>query len=222
VIGPETGVLNGVFPTLERGAIVVDFEENPRLYEMAYRSVENRLSRERRQPFGPLAPARIVNQVVKEMLPFKYAATQLILEKEAEARGIEAIGPADEIELSRFIGGGVCQHQTLFGASLLCLLQDRQDIGGTVSVRTEPPETDPGTRQHTWTRYTDGSRIIIDSAVHRTPVFAVEGLEVPIEPKRRFYLTDEELHELVEERDLTDVDARRLERAGLREPAVLR
>lgn len=222
IIGPDTGVLNGVLPTLEHGAIVVDFEENPQVYEMVYRSVANRLLHDRRQPPGSLDFARIVNQVVKTLLPFEDRLTDTLLRAEAEKRGLESIGPEDEIELSRFIGGGSCHHQTLLGASILSLLQERQGIEGTVSVRMEPPETDPATRQHTWTRYTNGRRIVVDSAVHRMSVFTIEGLETPIESKRRFYLTEEELQELVDKRDLTDVDIRRLQRVDLRGPAVLR
>ncbi len=219
VIGPDTPVLDGVFMSREGGAIVVDFAENPQLYEIGYRSVENRLSHGRVQPPPPIAVARIVNQVVKEMVPYEWERAQDILGGEAEARGLEAIGPADEVQLSWFVGSGNCHHQTLFGASLLSLLQERQDIGGVVSVQTEPPEIVPGaTRQHTWTRYTNGKRIIIDSALHKRPLFTLEELETPIEPRRRIFLTAEELREFVADDDLTPDDIRRLVAHGSMEP----
>lgn len=211
VIGAETEVLGGVFPSQRSGAVVVDFEENPGLYEAAYRRAERTLleagSRE------PLTIGRIVNVVVKDMMPYDEQAKREILRDEADSRGLDRLGPEDEIGLSRFIGGGVCIHQTLFGASLLSLLQERQGIGGTISIEEEPVEMAPPSRQHIWTRYSrDGERIVIDSALERMSMFR---LERPISEDDRRYLRPEELLEFVDYDDLAPVDLVRILNGGL-------
>jgi len=170
IIGPDTEILGGVF--LGRGAIVVDFEENPEGYESTYEALDAVLPEASEEP---LVIVQTINEVVRKVIPLDRVATRAVLKSEAEARGLPRIGSQDEIRLSKFIGvGGICHHQTLLGGTMLRLLQDRRGIGGTVSVEPGQLYKDVFDR-HVWLRYTHGDRrIIIDTGDNH--VTQIEGL----------------------------------------------
>lgn len=157
LIGPDTEILGGVF--LARGAIVVDFEENPAPYEALYDVVDKTL------PPGSedslLRTAEAVNWCVVKAVPYSPATTASVLKRQAEARGLQRIGLRDEIALSSFIeaGGGVCHHLTLVAGTMLRLLQDRREQQRSVSIDQAP--TSP--QAHAWVRYTEEEeRVIVD------------------------------------------------------------
>jgi hypothetical protein len=192
-------VLGGVF--FGRNAIVVDVEENPEPYELAYMSFEDALSDTSQVP--SLEVAQNVGHVVREMMPFSISNVRKVLRAEADARGLDRIRPKDEIGLSRFMGGGICQHQTLFTGALLCLAQERCGIEGSVSVEWEPSLSTPDPERHVWVRYTRGDEKIIVDDSNPTPVFK---LERPVASTDRIYLRPGETQEFVDESDLTPDD----------------
>jgi len=134
IIGPDTEVLGGVF--FGSGAIVVDYEENPWPYEEGYALVEDFLG-QRGVP-SPMDIGMAAGDAVDQLMPFSEKNVCQVLSAQATARNLKRIEREDEVNLSLFMGGGICHHQTLFGGSLIRLLQDRRDVGGTVSVEMSP------------------------------------------------------------------------------------
>ncbi len=193
IIREGTEVLGGVFHG--RNVIAVDFDENPDPYESAYRNFEGILPDA--SLVESLVLARHVVHAARQVMPFSPTNVRKTLRAEADARGLRRIREQDEVGLSRFVGGGTCQHQALFAGALLSLLQERRDIGGDVSVEWEPSglsAEDP--TRHIWVRYTkEDQRIILDDS---NPELAFV-LTRPVPPTDRVYVRPEEREELVDE-----------------------
>lgn len=204
IITPDTKVLGGVF--LGRGAVAVDFDEAPEAYERAYDAVDATLSEEEQE--SPLLTALALSRTVRNIIPYSLEEASRILKTAAQKSGMARLDQSHEIGLSQFIfKGGNCQHQTLIGAAMLELLQDKRNLRGEVSVEPDvmslPDPSDFSVMEfqkhisgdgstyvqhlspyelqadrHTWVRYTaDGQRIIMD--VGDDYVISLEDHDIP-------------------------------------------
>ncbi len=137
VIKSGTEILGGAF--LSRAAIVVDVEENPGMYNTVLDAINGNVATLSR--LGDEVPShtilRATDKMVGRFVRLHDEGYQRILKHEAELRGLTRVTQDDEIGLSRFISmAGICQQHSLLAATMLRLLQERGDLGGTVSLET--------------------------------------------------------------------------------------
>jgi hypothetical protein len=120
---------------LGRGAIVVDYVENPEPYNSAYEDFKY-LALSNYPEVNILGIAAAVDRVAKTLHPMSGKKVTYINADEAAKRGILRIDHSQAIGLSKFIGhAGTCQHQTLLGARLLEMLEDEYALGGEINIR---------------------------------------------------------------------------------------
>jgi hypothetical protein len=159
VIGPDTRILGGVY--YRHGANVVDFNEAPRPYEVAYEHLEEYLTGGEEETL--LAFGYALNWAVNDTMVSDRHLTGAVLRQEALRRGQLVIGDGDEIGLSRFMNAaaGVCRHQALLGGALVELLQARRDTGIRASL--ELPQIPGLNPHHAWLRCTrDDDGVVVD------------------------------------------------------------
>jgi hypothetical protein len=135
IIEPGAEILGGIL--LTRAAIVVDVEENPEPYNAVLGVIDDRVAG--LKGLGSEVTAhdflKVVDRTVVRFVPFYQAGYGKILKNEAELRGAERITQEHEIGLSRFISlAGICHQHSLLSGTMLRLLQERGDIGGTISI----------------------------------------------------------------------------------------
>jgi len=134
VIEEGTEVLGGVLQT--RVGVVVDFDENPDIYYGVLSDIDDRLAK--RSDVSTSVILKTVEAVVGKKINHYPRGYQHILSNEAESQSIRRLEPTHEMGLSKFVHleVGICHQHTLLSATMLRLLQERGDIGGTVSVES--------------------------------------------------------------------------------------
>jgi len=157
IIGSDRPINGGVYLGAEvREAIVVD-DKKDLLLDRIYQELLQRRAQAKEEK-GETFKEGILEEVwelVNEVMPYDEAAVERVCSDLPE--------PDTKIQLSEFIGGGVCRHQALLTAYLLERLGKEQLVGGYVSVdRNYVPEKGG----HAWARYENSGGVvyILDSA----------------------------------------------------------
>jgi hypothetical protein len=166
-------IIGGVL--LTRVGVVVDLEENPKPYLKAMEMVDGWLEPPELEWEEPNTVKEIllaVDRAAKRYAPTRIRYYEEFLAEQAKLRGVDRLTNQDQIGLSSFIldrevygpVGGICHQRTLLTASLICMLQNRGILGGSVSVQSGRPNPQHPDR-HTSVSFIDGEEeFVLDAA----------------------------------------------------------